>query len=193
MKISNLSISSIVGIVSTFFVSIFALLLAMVLFLISENKEQSAKILINTFEECVAAGNQIAESYPRQCRTKDGQMFAENVGNILEKLDLIKLNQPFPNQIITSPLLVSGEARGTWFFEASFPIVLTNWDGLIIAEGVAQAKDNWMTEGFVPFEAILNFEKPSYGKIGALILQKDNPSGLPVYDDALEIPIRFEP
>ena len=70
--------------------------------------------------------------------------------------------------------------------------MLTNWDGLIIAEGIAQAKREWMTEDFVPFEVTLDFIKPDYGKRGTLILKKDNPSGLPEHDNALEIPINFE-
>jgi len=32
---------------------------------------------INNFEECIAAGNPAMESYPRQCRTVDGQHFVE--------------------------------------------------------------------------------------------------------------------
>jgi len=38
----------------------------------------------------------------------------------------------------------------------------------------------------------LNFTKPSYGKNGFLILEKDNPSGLLQYDDSLEIPVNFK-
>ena len=34
---------------------------------------------INNFEECVAAGNPIMESYPRQCKTTDGQHFVEDI------------------------------------------------------------------------------------------------------------------
>ena len=104
----------------------------------------------------------------------------------------IKVATPTQGQIIQSPLLIKGEAHGPWYFEATFPVVLTNWDGLIIAEGYATAQDNWMTEEFVPFTAELTFEKPEYGKRGALILQKDNPSGLPENDDAIEISILFE-
>ncbi len=33
--------------------------------------------LINSFEECVAAGNLVMESYPRQCRTADRKHFVE--------------------------------------------------------------------------------------------------------------------
>ena len=119
----------------------------------------------------------------------------------LDKSNLIRLDNPRPNQIIQSPLTIKGEARGYWFFEASFPVVLTNWDGLIIAQGIATAQRdpatpgemNWMTTEFVPFEATLKFiiDKNAYSNRGFLILRKDNPSGLPEHDDALEIPIVF--
>ncbi len=87
--------------------------------------------------------------------------------------------------------LMPGQARGTWFFEASFPVVLVDWDGKIIAQTIATAKSDWMTEEFVPFEATLTFtaDEETYSNKGSLILQKDNPSGLPEHDDALEIPV----
>ncbi len=106
--------------------------------------------------------------------------------------DMIEVTAPHINAEISSPLTVSGKARGTWFFEGSFPLVLVNWDGLIIAEGFATADGEWMTEDFVPFSGTLEFATPEYGKNGALILKKDNPSGLPEYDDALEIPVVFK-
>jgi hypothetical protein len=39
---------------------------------------------ITNFEECVAAGNPILESYPRQCRTMDGKQFVEEIKKPLE-------------------------------------------------------------------------------------------------------------
>ncbi|MFH0951428.1 MAG: Gmad2 immunoglobulin-like domain-containing protein [bacterium] len=114
------------------------------------------------------------------------------VKEILIYKDLIKLETPSVESIIISPLVIKGEARGTWFFEASFPVMLTDWDGLIIAQGIATAQSNWMTEDYVPFTAELTFDRPSYGDRGALILRKDNPSGLPEYDDALEVTVFFE-
>jgi hypothetical protein len=106
--------------------------------------------------------------------------------------DDIFLTAPLPQDVITSPLMITGEAKGTWYFEATFPVVLTNWNGLIIAEGYATATQDWMTEDFVPFTAEIVFEKPNYGERGSLILQKANASGLPEHDDALEITIMFE-
>ena len=115
----------------------------------------------------------------------------EDAGNAAQNAHLIVLDNPRPNQTITSPLTVTGQARGDWFFEASFPVVLVDWDGRIIAQGIATAKGDWMTADFVPFEATLTFavDKNAYSNRGALILKKDNPSGLPQNDDALEVPV----
>lgn len=145
---------------------------------------------ITSFDECVATGAPVMESYPRQCRYNN-KTFVEDIGNELDKSDLIIINNPRPNQTVSSPILINGEARGNWFFEASFPIFLTDWDGRIIAEGYATAKSDWMTTEFVPFEATLEFsiDKDIYSNKGTLILKKDNPSGLSEFDDALEIPV----
>lgn len=35
--------------------------------------------VITNFEECAAAGNAVMESYPRQCRSKDGRLFVEEL------------------------------------------------------------------------------------------------------------------
>lgn len=104
----------------------------------------------------------------------------------------IVLDYPTPGAIIASPLTVTGQARGSWFFEASFPFVLTDWDGRIIAEGYATADGDWMTTEFVPFSGTLEFTRPAYGERGTLILEKANASGLPEHADAVEVSVRFE-
>jgi putative hemolysin len=98
---------------------------------------------------------------------------------------------------ITSPLKITGEARGGWFFEASFPINLVDWDGRIIAVGIASTKADWMNNNFLPFEAELTFTKPAnptnqdYASKGTIIFKADNPSGLSKNDKAYELPVRF--
>ncbi len=164
---------------------------AVFLFTSKEGFEDGKISEVNDFQECFEAGYQIMESYPRQCHTPAGEVFVEEIDYSIKKDDLIKLAQPKPDQVIESPLRVRGEARGSWFFEGNFPVILTDWDGLIIAEGYATAQDSWMTEEYISFEADLSFEKPSYGENGFLILRKANPSGLAENDDALEIRVRF--
>ncbi len=145
---------------------------------------------ISSFDECAVAGYPIMESYPEKCQTESGQVFVRDIGNELEKQDLIKVDNPRPNQIIASPLTITGQARGYWFFEASFPVVLLDEDGRQLASGIAQADGDWMTEDFVPFKAELSFGATQADK-GVLILAKDNPSGLPANDDELQIPVEF--
>jgi len=110
------------------------------------------------------------------------------------KDDLIVLEYPLPGAGITSPLTITGKARGNWYFEGSFPVTLVNWDGLIIAEGVASAQGEWMTNDYVPFTGTITFTKPDtqVSDRGWIILRKDNPSGEPKFDNALEVEIRYK-
>lgn len=146
--------------------------------------------IASNFTECANAGYPIQESYPRQCRTPDGRTFAEDIGNELETLDLIKATDPRPNATIASPLTVRGAARGNWYFEASFPVELVDAEGNRLAQVPAQAQGEWMTTEFVPFTATLTFTAPT-SSTGTLLLHKDNPSGLPENEDVLRIPVRF--
>lgn len=107
------------------------------------------------------------------------------------KSDLIVVESPLPNEVIKSPVVIMGRARGFWFFEASFPVRVVDENNQELAVAVAQAMGDWMTEDFVPFRAEVSFRQPASEK-GFVILEKDNPSGLPENADQLNIPVRFE-
>ncbi|HYE59771.1 MAG TPA: Gmad2 immunoglobulin-like domain-containing protein [Candidatus Kapabacteria bacterium] len=107
------------------------------------------------------------------------------------KSNLIRVTNLEPNALVKSPLTVSGEARGYWYFEASFPIRLEDANGTVLVQSYAMAKGEWMTTEFVPFTTQLTFKKPTT-KTGFLVLEKDNPSGLPEQADELKFPVRFE-
>lgn len=115
----------------------------------------------------------------------------EYVEFTLPHADLIKVSTPKQNSLITSPLSVEGEARGQWYFEATFPVKLLDEDGSVLVEHYATAEGEWMTENFVPFKATLNFPTPK-GNTGTLIISNSNASGLPEYDKSIEIPVRFK-
>lgn len=104
--------------------------------------------------------------------------------------DRIKIDQPQINEAVVSPLEIKGEARGFWFFEASFPIELRDENGILVAQSLGQAQSDWTTDDFVPFESTMMFSFPK-AKKGTLILKKDNPSGLQENDEQLEIPVVF--
>jgi len=101
----------------------------------------------------------------------------------------ITVSTPQPNTEISSPLTITGEAVGTWFFEATFPVELVDANGAVIAQGLVQALSDWQTEELVPFEGTLEFTTDALA--GELILSKDNPSGLPENDEDIKIPVTF--
>lgn len=120
------------------------------------------------------------------------RVLTEDIGNAREKSDLIRLSSPRPGEVVTSPLTIRGEARGYWFFEASFPVEFVDEKWRVLTGTIATAQSDWMTEEFVPFEAVLEFESDTaQGSKGILVLKRDNPSGLPENDDALKVPVIF--
>jgi hypothetical protein len=138
----------------------------------------------------------IEEDAPDQ----DMQEFEEDSDELTDQQDAtthesIKVKNPKEEQVITSPLVLEGEVKGNWLFEATAPIYLTNWNGLIIAEGYIEAEEEWMTTDFVPFTGKLDFDEPenigTFSDYGSLIFQKNNPSGLSELDDAYEFRVKF--
>ena len=110
--------------------------------------------------------------------------------DVSEYAELITLDTIVANQTVASPLVITGQAVGPWYFEASFPIELKDGNGLTIASDIATAQSDWMVTGFVPFTATLTFPTPVTTS-GTLILHKDNPSGEPINDDQLIVPVSF--
>ncbi|MFH1712552.1 MAG: DUF5671 domain-containing protein [Patescibacteria group bacterium] len=114
------------------------------------------------------------------------------VDNAQALADVIIVSSPQPGDIITSPLKISGTARGNWYFEATAPAELLDWEGNLIAQGFVTAQGDWMTEDFVPFTGELTFIFPqSVEQEGTLILRNDNPSGLAENDQTIEVPVNF--
>lgn len=107
----------------------------------------------------------------------------------------VRVVAPIAGASVASPLTISGEARGYWYFEGSFPLVVVDWDGLVIGEGYATAQGDWMTYEYVSFVGEVSFDvskiSGEYSRNGALIVQKANPSGLPEHAAAVELPIVF--
>lgn len=106
--------------------------------------------------------------------------------------DMIVVVSPIKDAIISSPLSISGKARGNWYFEGSFPVILMDNYKNVIAEGHVTAQEEWTTNDFVKFIGSIEFNNFIKGSKGFLVLKKDNPSGLIENDDSIEIPIIFK-
>lgn len=173
------------------------ILVALGLYLLLDTDPNEVVAEPTSFEEC-AALYPVMESDPRRCVTPSGLQFVEeSISEVPVQPapagipNLITVDSPDPGDRITSPLTITGEARGTWYFEASFPVELRDASGAVIAQHYAEAQGEWMTENFVPFRSTLSFPAQPAGSQGTLILRKDNPSGLPENDNSVSIPIVF--
>lgn len=114
----------------------------------------------------------------------------EDQNSVITHKDLIRVTQPTSGEPVSSPLTITGEARGMWYFEASFPVRIEDADGNVLGEHYATAQGEWMTEEYVPFSSELTFNTPTT-ETGMVILEKDNPSGLSENADKVEIPVQF--
>jgi hypothetical protein len=158
-------------------------------------KEDTGTPTVLSFADCVAAGYPITGQNPRQCKTPDGRTYAEEIAvkptYINASPDNIVVDLPFPGAVTGKTFSVTGKARGTWYFEASFPIEVKDKDGKTIAQLPAQAQGEWMTTEFVPFNVVVSVPQTYIGP-ATLILHKDNPSGLPQNDASISFPITIE-
>ncbi len=105
--------------------------------------------------------------------------------------DMVELTSPAANATVTSPLTLSGRARGPWYFEASFPVDIRDASDTVIAQHYAEAQGDWMTTDWVPFTSTVTFPAQPAGSVGFIVLKKDNPSGLPEYDASVVVPVQF--
>jgi hypothetical protein len=164
-----------------------------------------------SFQCPVVASNEMSEECRTMLEVKDWKLVCEGEGNVLEdeekqkeeeraiqkeetnQHDDIRISAPASFEKVTSPLLMRGEARGTWFFEGDFPIEVRNEEGEVLGEGYATAQGEWMTEEFVPFEGeiIFTIDEGIEHMQGTVIFYKDNPSGISELDDMHVVPVLF--
>lgn len=167
--------------------AVLVILAAAALFFIPRQKQPDPYANVTDFDSCEAAGGTIVDGEPVRCTLPDGRNFEEADHN---QPDVILETPPY-GDLVTSPLLVKGKARGTWFFEANIPVTLKDETGKILVKLGFMATEDWMTVDYVDFAGILTFD-PGEATYGVLIIEKDNPSGLPEFDASFAIPVRFK-
>src|SRR6185312_2217908 len=79
--------------------------------------------------------------------------------------DTIVVDAPAQNAQVTSPLAITGKARGNWYAEATAPIALLDQNGSVIAQGTIRAQGDWMTTDFVPFVGTLTYPDQPAGSV----------------------------
>ncbi|HEY1041193.1 MAG TPA: GerMN domain-containing protein [Candidatus Paceibacterota bacterium] len=156
--------------------------------IVVSGKKANAPVAITNFEECVAAGNPIQESYPERCTTPDGLSFTKQI-DPNDMSQFIVPNNPQPNGEISSGIELTGKAN--WYFEGSFPVYLLDANGVEMTATPATAQGEWMTSELTPYKAVLNYSTPTT-PTGTIVLHNDNASGLPENDKEVRIPVKFK-
>jgi hypothetical protein len=101
--------------------------------------------------------------------------------------DDIVVDTPIPGSMTGTLIKVSGKARGTWFFEGSFPVSVRDSEGQSLGLVPAGSTKDWMTEEFIPFTAeidVSDHEGPAM-----VVFERDNPSGEVERDASVSIPV----
>lgn len=95
------------------------------------------------------------------------------------------------NDSISSPVTIKGEVPPGWMFEGSFPVLLTDSDGVILyqTKGVEIIPGSWQSGENASFSATLKFNTTK--KEGLIVLKKDNPSGLSENDDSYSTSVKL--
>lgn len=164
----------------------------------SAKKDDAASISladIKSFDGCIEAGYPALESWPRRCNTPDGRSFTEEIDvqptYVNASSDLIKIELPYPGAVTGKSFKIIGEARGNWYFEASFPIEVLDKNNKVLVTTYATAQSDWMTTDFVTYNVDIEIPE-SYSGPATIVLMKDNPSGLSENDALMSVPITIE-
>lgn len=129
------------------------------------------------------------QSLPVEIPTPNQQVVEKEKQIAPKQPDSLKVVSLEPGDVVTSPLTVKGQASG-WYFEAVFPIRVTDENGRTLGSGQARSQGDWMTSDFVPFMGVITFDSTGVQK-GFVVFEKDNPSGLPENALSYSIPVRF--
>ncbi|WP_027716607.1 Gmad2 immunoglobulin-like domain-containing protein [Desulfuromonas sp. TF] len=106
----------------------------------------------------------------------------------------IRVDAPSPGtSVVKETIEISGQARGPWFFEGDFPLLVIERMGSVVARHYASAQGPWMTRGWVPFRSVVTISQPYEPGWGWLVLKKDNPTDRRELDDEVRIPVFLPP
>lgn len=113
---------------------------------------------ITNFEECIAAGNPIMESYPRQC-SANGQTFvevieeqAESELSIKEAIGIARNSECTEKGILTDSYFYNGNSKTWWIdlkMKPGFENEICN-PACVVFDETKKAEINWRCVGAVP-------------------------------------------
>lgn len=164
---------------------------AVYFFLIPQNRSTIPNANIRTFEECEEAGYLVVDTVPRECHTKNKQVYVEIYNGVLLK-DVIEAKKPKPNEEVSSPFELSGQAVGDWYNTGYLNVKLVDEHDNVLMSKLVKATADTNTEGMVPFAAAIEYDA-SQSAIGRLIIERTNPNFTRGQLGPMYIPLRLKP
>lgn len=103
----------------------------------------------------------------------------------------VVISSPQSNELVKSPLTITGTVPAGWMFEGQFPIKLLDANKNLIVQGIGKevVPGSWSSGSPISFNASISFSTTATN--GFIQITKDNPSGLPQNDASFEIPVMF--
>lgn len=103
----------------------------------------------------------------------------------------VEITSPLPNSEVKSPIVVTGRAKGGWFFEANAGLAVLDANKQPITIGNVTATSDWMTADYVSFAGKITYPMNYKGQSGYIQFSNDNPSGLPENKKTFLVPVLF--
>jgi len=138
--------------------------------------------MTNNFEDCVARGFPVMESYPRQCRAGD-KTFVEEI----EERKNIVVTKPLPGEEVGFPLLIEGKAST---FESTVNFRIRDADNSILLEHFTTAETEVLGE-LAPFHAEVSYPEPKGSSGFVEVFEASAEDGSDV--SLVRIPVFFRP
>ncbi len=135
-----------------------------------------------TFIEC-AKYFPVQEWYPRRCTNGIGVTTIEDIGNALDMKDKITVSSPLPNDTISSPVFIRGQALGDWFEVSTIKLKILDKNEKVLGDGFLETTKYPGVDTLVPFEGTIAFSVPRFGSSGTIVIHKANSS------EELRIPV----
>jgi hypothetical protein len=108
----------------------------------------------------------------------------------LPSTDLLSLSIA-PGSVLTGSVTFTGSLKGGYFFEANARGALLDAAKNEMKAFPISATSDWMTAEPVTFKAVVDTSSVQKGS-GYLRIANDNPSGDPIYDKYIDIPVTFK-
>lgn len=175
-----------------------------------QNSDTAQSNFSVSFDECKAEGNLVFDGNPSRCILSNGTIIEGPHSKTQVHLDTqatsshpkpayvnvtesdIRVVLPFPNATTGADFVVRGFAHPPWFVEKTFPILLYDLQGNLLAESIAEGSSVQDDQGRYSFSGPVMLKKKYEGQ-AILVLLKGIDTELGENHPHIFFPITIDP